>query len=452
MAKNEVTFICENCQAVYNRWQGRCSSCSSWNTIVQSSFPQTSSGITFVSKTPITLDDYVHHDVACIPTGLHEVDFVLGKGIPQGAAIILGGEPGVGKSTLSLQVCLNIAKSGKKVLYVSAEETSNQVLERALRVLGESAKVPSFWVFSETDVVKIMKTIQELVPDLVVIDSIQTIAHSDVNSISGSVQQVRTCAAALIQLIKNLEKSILFIGHITKDGQLAGPKILEHIVDMVLNLEGEANQELRFLRSLKNRYSSTYDIGLLTMEAEGFKDISIHPGHFIDQTSLQFPGTVLSTVIEGNRVFIIEIQSLVVDSIYGNGKRTSVGVDMNRETILLSVIDKYLGLKLGSKDIMINVVGGIKASEPSNDLALVASVLSSLFDVRLGKVAFIGEIGLGGEIRAIKHMDRRLSDLQRMGIEEIVGPADMKGLKLEGVALTPLNSIRELFSWIKDRL
>jgi len=377
-----------------------------------------------------------------IPTGIQEFDRVLGAGVVAGSVILLGGEPGIGKSTLALQLAAEVAASGRCVLYISGEESLNQIRLRSER-LGAVAE--SLYVICETDMSAILSVIGQLKPDLVLLDSIQVVSHPDVPSVAGTVNQVRHCAAELIRALKLMGSAGIVIGHITKDGSLAGPKVLEHLVDVILYFEGESGFQYRLLRSFKNRYSGTQEIGVFRMDEGGLQEIANPSGLFIDESTLQNPGSMVAPVTEGSRVFMVEVQALVVETGYGMGRRTILGVDVNRAHLLVAAVEKIVGLKLSSKDIILNIVGGYKTNEPALDLAVVLAMFSSVQEIPISRrIGVLGEVGLTGEIRPVSQFERRILELEKLGFEGCIVPKrNSVATPIGKIALYPVDSLQE---------
>ena len=415
----KTAFICSACQASAPRWAGQCTDCGAWNTLDEA----------IVTSRKTLAPQHVKHlrplcDVEVTPdlrfsSGLSEFDRVLGGGLVQGGVLLLGGEPGIGKSTLSLQLSLALA-TDKPVLYVTAEESEKQLFLRAQR-LGTIP--PSLYILSESNIHVILQAIHTLQPKVVILDSIQVVMDPEVPSVAGSVNQVRHCASILIQALKQISASGIFIGHITKEGQLAGPKVLEHLVDVILYLEGERQQQYRILRCFKNRFHHTQDIGVFEMCETGLRGIKNPSAIFMDETSMGVPGAVIVATREGSRIFLIEVQALVVDSGYGMAKRTFLGVDPNRANLMIAAMEKIAGVRLSTKDVILNIVGGFRASEPAVDLGIVYAILSSTYDIALPKgFAVYGEVGLTGEVRGAPQSGLRLQELIKMGFSGCILP------------------------------
>ena len=391
---------------------------------------------------PVPITDIVVSPDVVTPTGIGEFDRVLGKGLVAGSTVLLGGEPGIGKSTLALQVAFAVASLRKKVLYVTGEESLKQIRLRSERLGTVSDQL---FVCAETNIHAILEAIRGLSPDLVILDSIQVVLDPNIPSVAGSVNQVRQCASALIGALKSVDAVGVLIGHITKDGSLAGPKVLEHLVDVILFFEGESSQNYRLLRSFKNRYSGTHEIGIFQMVGEGLVEVANPSGLFLDELTLKNPGSIVSAVAEGTRVLLVEIQALVVETGYGTGKRTILGVDLNRGHLLIAAVEKIIGVKLSSKDIILNIVGGYKTSEPSLDLAVVAAMYSSTYDIPVSKrIGVLGEVGLTGEIRPIPHFERRIAEFEKLGFEGIIVPSrNISDSKLSKIRLYPVESLQD---------
>lgn len=402
---------------------GQCAQCGEWNSIIEHRHhaksannhlrkgPQSPVKITAIDKKEI------EHSY---PTTIKELDRVLGKGFIKGSVTLLGGEPGIGKSTLSLQLSSALAKQDLNVMIITGEESVQQIHFRAQRL---DALHPSLSVYSETNMAEIIRTLQETQPDVVILDSIQVMVHPDLSASPGTVGQVRHSATEFINWVKDNHAVGLIIGHITKEGGLAGPKALEHLVDVILYFEGERTQLFRLLRCYKNRYASTQEVGIFEMKQQGLVEITNPSELFVGEHELAQPGSVISAITEGNRVLIIEIQALVVSSGFGMAKRNFVGVNINRANLISATLEKIVSIPLHTKDIFLNIIGGLKVDEPSLDLAIVLAMVSSYHDRALGnKIAAIGEIGLTGEIRPVPRLEQRLLELSKMGYKQCYIP------------------------------
>lgn len=425
MAKQvSVQFVCNNCGSVSLRWHGQCLSCQAWNSLVQDEQIKVKSIVPSrkTNKEPIPLVDVKILSENIIPTDIIELDRVLGKGLVEGSVILLGGEPGIGKSTLALQAAQHISAVNKNpILYVSGEESEQQIFMRSKRIGQNSSNL---LVLCEIDVISIRKTIERQAPKVVILDSIQVIHHRDIPSTAGSVNQVRQCAWELISIAKEKNISIIIIGHITKDGTLAGPKVLEHMVDIILFFEGDRNQKYRLLRCFKNRYSNTDEIGLFEMTQVGLTQVNQIADLFIDSETLSNPGSMVVPILQGCRVMLVEVQSLVVDSGYGMAKRTFTGVDPGRANMIIAAMEKSGRFKLVSKDIFLNIIGGLKVSEPGLDLGIVLAIVSSIIEKPLSeRMGVIGEVGLTGEIRSVTHLEKRVLELEKMGFTHCILPS-----------------------------
>ncbi len=422
MAKVKTSFFCQNCGSQYSKWQGQCTSCKEWNTIVEeviqkedkTSWKSSSSSIQTVSKSQLISDISSQSEIR-INTCNKELNRVLGGGLVPGSITLLGGEPGIGKSTLMLQIVLQI---GTTTLYVSGEESAQQIKMRAERIQSDSK---SCFILTETKTQNIFKQIEEIQPRIVVIDSIQTL-HSDyIDSSPGSISQIRECATELIKFAKETHTPVILIGHITKDGNIAGPKILEHMVDTVLQFEGDRNHVYRILRSQKNRFGSTNEIGIYEMLGKGLKEVANPSEILISKNEEGLSGTAISATIEGMRPLMIEIQALVSTAVYGTPQRSTTGFHVKRLNMLLAVLEKRAGFKLGAKDVFLNVTGGITVDDPAIDLAVVAAVLSSNVDIAIDKsLCFSAEIGLAGEVRPVTRIDQRIKEAEKLGYSSII--------------------------------
>lgn len=453
MPKNKTIFICQNCGAESAKWIGRCPSCKEWNTYHEEIVaPASSRDTSFLAsqekRKPELLDNIQSDEHNRQKSGLSELDRILGGGIVSGSLILLGGEPGVGKSTLALQLAL--ALKSKKILYVSGEESEEQISMRAKRMKGSN---PQCYILTETELESILTHSENIKPGLIIIDSIQTISTGMLESSAGSVTQVRECAAQLLKYSKLTGIPVVLIGHITKDGTLAGPKVLEHIVDVVLYFEGDNNYVYRILRSVKNRFGSTSEIGIFEMVETGLKEIANPSEMFINQHTEALSGISIASTVDGIRPFLIETQALVSSAVYGTPQRSSTGFDIRRLNMLLAVLEKRAGFRLGIKDVFLNIAGGLKVSDPAIDLAIISSVLSSNLDIPIGReTCFAGETGLSGEIRPVSRVDQRIREASKMGFRKIYISSYQKNISTNGsdIEIIPVgkieNLVRSLFS------
>ena len=445
MAKKEKTiYCCSECGAETPNWSGKCPSCGAWNSLVEVKFDSASSGKNGRSRLersrPKKITELDMTEEMRISTGISELDRVLGGGAVCGSLILVGGAPGIGKSTLLLQMCANL--ENRKILYVTGEESERQLKLRAVRLGLEGANI---FALAETDLDAILECINIQEPEIVIIDSIQTIAGGDVASAPGSVSQVRDCTMQIMRVTKEKGLTVFVVGHITKEGSIAGPKILEHMVDCVLYFEGERNTSFRILRAAKNRFGSTNEIGVFEMDDKGLKCVDNPSEMLLSGRPENSPGTCVACVIEGSRPLLAEVQALVTPSTY-NAARRSNGVDYNRAAMLLAVIEKRGGLPVTTCDAYINVIGGLTLDEPAADLATALAIASSYIDRALGTdLAAIGEIGLSGEIRSVSMINQRLSEIARLGFRRCVVPSHVRDeiKKPDGLELIPVKTIRE---------
>lgn len=445
MAKKEKTiYCCSECGAETPNWSGKCPSCGAWNSLVEVKFDSASSGKNGRSRLerscPKKITELDMTEEMRISTGISELDRVLGGGAVCGSLVLVGGAPGIGKSTLLLQMCANL--ENRKILYVTGEESERQLKLRAVRLGLEGANI---LVLAETDLDAILECINIQEPEIVIIDSIQTIAGGDVASAPGSVSQVRDCTMQIMRVTKEKGLTVFVVGHITKEGSIAGPKILEHMVDCVLYFEGERNTSFRILRAAKNRFGSTNEIGVFEMDDKGLKCVDNPSEMLLSGRPENSPGTCVACVIEGSRPLLAEVQALVTPSTY-NAARRSNGVDYNRAAMLLAVIEKRGGLPVTTCDAYINVIGGLTLDEPAADLATALAIASSYIDRALGTdLAAIGEIGLSGEIRSVSMINQRLSEIARLGFRRCVVPSHVRDeiKKPDGLELIPVKTIRE---------
>jgi len=423
LAKAKTVFICSNCGAQSPKWIGKCNSCGEWNTYHEEvlSAPATiknkgfwQQGAAKVSERPKLLAEVQTNSYQRIATGDNELDRVLGGGIVPGSVILVGGQPGIGKSTLLLQVALTMKE---RILYVSGEESEEQIRLRADRIADDPGQC---YIYGETDVVTILRQADELQPAVIILDSIQTMFLEHLDSSAGSISQIRESAAELQRYAKDRNVAIVIIGHITKDGDLAGPKLLEHIVDTVLYFEGDRHYAYRLLRSRKNRFGSTDEIGIYEMFESGLRPV-LNPSEVLSSHREEsYSGNALGIIGEGSRTFLLEVQALVTRAVYGTPQRSATGYDTRRMNMLLAVLEKKCHLPLGFNDVFLNVAGGIKVDDPSIDLALAAAIISSLQNIAVpGGFGFVGEIGLSGEVRPVQKIDQKLMEAERMGLNTV---------------------------------
>jgi DNA repair protein RadA/Sms len=447
MSKIKTTFFCQNCGAQYAKWQGQCNSCKEWNTIAEeiiqkeekTSWKPTTSESKRVSK-PLKIKEIDSTQEIRMDTTDGELNRVLGGGIVPGSLILLGGEPGIGKSTLLLQISLKLPY---KTLYVSGEESQKQIKMRAERINPES---DNCYILTETKTQNIFRHIVETEPDIVIIDSIQTLHTDYIESTAGSISQIRETTAELIKFAKETNIPVILIGHITKDGNIAGPKILEHMVDTVLQFEGDRNHVYRILRSLKNRFGSTAELGIYEMQGSGLREVSNPSEILISNREEELSGTAIASTLEGMRPLMIEIQALVSTAVYGTPQRSTTGYNAKRLNMILAVLEKRAGFRLGTKDVFLNVTGGISVDDPAIDLAVVAAILSSNEDIAVGKdVCFAGEVGLSGEIRPVNRVEQRIQEAEKLGFATIfVSKYNKIATKFPGIKVVLVSKIEEV--------
>lgn len=451
MAKVKTTFFCQNCGSQYSKWQGQCTACKEWNTIAEevlqkaekTSWKIASPTTNRVSK-PLKINDIDASKEARLDTFDAEFNRVLGGGIVPGSMILLGGEPGIGKSTLLLQIALKLPY---KTLYVSGEESQKQIKMRAERIHPDSENC---YILTETKTQNIFKQIEDLQPDIVVIDSIQTL-HSDyVESSSGSISQVKECTSELIKFAKETATPVILIGHITKDGNIAGPKILEHMVDTVLQFEGDRNHVFRILRANKNRFGSTHELGIYEMRGSGLREVSNPSEILISKKDDELSGNVIASTLEGMRPLMIEVQALVSSAVYGTPQRSATGFNAKRLNMLLAVLEKRAGFRLGAKDVFLNITGGISVDDPAIDLAVVAAILSSNEDIAVPRdYCFAAEVGLSGEIRPVQRVEQRILEAEKLGFTTIfVSKYNTFNVKHPGIKVQLISKIEDLVNFI----
>lgn len=421
MAKVKTAFFCQSCGSQYAKWQGQCNACKAWNTLVEevvqkeekTSWRNTSSEVKKAPR-PLKIKEIDSTQEVRMNTLDGELNRVLGGGIIPGSLILLGGEPGIGKSTLLLQISLKLPY---RTLYVSGEESQKQIKMRAERITD---KGENCYILTETKTQNIFRQIEEIEPEIVIIDSIQTLQTDYIESSPGSISQIRETTAELIKFAKETNVPVILIGHITKDGTIAGPKILEHMVDTVLQFEGDRNHVYRILRSLKNRFGSTSELGIYEMQGNGLREVSNPSEILISHQDSGLSGTAIASTLEGSRPLMIEIQALVSTAVYGTPQRSTTGYNAKRLNMILAVLEKRAGFRLGAKDVFLNITGGINVDDPAIDLAVVAAILSSNEDIPIENgVCFAGEVGLSGEIRPVNRIDHRIQEAEKLGFSTI---------------------------------
>ncbi|MGF7186343.1 DNA repair protein RadA/Sms [Desulfitispora alkaliphila] len=446
MAQAKVHFFCQQCGHESLKWLGKCPGCGEWNSFVEELAGKKGGkggkiNIPLQEK-PKPIKHINLKDEDRMPLGIDEFDRVLGGGIVPGSLVLVGGDPGIGKSTLLLQAASNVSSNQGKVLYVSGEESVRQIALRAKRMECFQDKLS---LLAQTDIELIEQQIELEAPQLVVIDSVQTIFHSDIQSAPGSVSQVRECTGYLLRLAKTKNVPIILVGHVTKEGNIAGPRMLEHMVDAVLYLEGERHNSFRILRGVKNRFGSTNEMGIFEMREKGLVPVLNPSEMFLSERPVGASGSVVVPFIEGTRPMLVEIQALVSSSSFGNPRRLTTGLDSNRVALLLAVMEKRAGLHLGNYDAFVNVVGGVRVLEPAADLGIVTAVASSLKDMPIsGKTIVMGEVGLTGEVRAISQIEKRINEAAKLGFSRCIIPkGSLTGLDASGLKISGVQDIRE---------
>ena len=446
LKKSKTSFFCQHCGYMSPKWLGKCPSCNGWNCFAEE-LVETDSGsraeMKFDGK-PLPIEDIPAQEGQRTVTGIAEIDRVLGGGIVSGSAILIGGEPGIGKSTLMLQVMKNLAENGHKVLYVSGEESAHQIKLRSNRI---GATTKNLLLLVEVSLERILEQIKKVEPAIVVIDSIQTVYSGDLMSAPGSVGQVREASSRLILFSKKNGIPVFLVGHVTKDGSIAGPKVLEHMVDTVLYFEGDSGHAYRIIRSIKNRFGPTNEIGVFEMQDKGLKEVPNPSAFFLEQRPQNVPGSVVVPSLEGTRPILVEIQALVSATNLGMPRRTAIGVDHNRVSLLVAVLDKICGMHLGGSDIFINVAGGVRVEEPAVDLGVVAAMASSFLDRPVdSRTVILGEVGLAGEVRAVSQIEVRVKEAARLGFSRCLVPkTNAKQLtKIGKMEVCAISSLKEL--------
>ncbi|WP_207535773.1 DNA repair protein RadA [Desertivirga arenae] len=457
MAKTKSAYFCQSCGYESPKWLGKCPACSQWNTFVEEVIQKANASVpdwkvnaslgnsSRVTK-PSRIAEIIYQEESRFVTPDAELNRVLGGGIVPGSLVLIGGEPGIGKSTLMLQVALSLPDM--KVLYVSGEESEHQIKMRAER-LSPLLPGQEAFILTETSTQNIFKQIEQLEPDIVVIDSIQTLHSAHIESTPGSVSQVRECTAELLRFAKETSTPVFLIGHITKDGTIAGPKILEHMVDTVLQFEGDRHHVYRILRAVKNRFGSSSELGIYEMQGTGLREVSNPSEILLSQRDEELSGITISAMLEGARPMLIETQALVSPSAYGTPQRSATGFDTKRMNMLLAVLEKRCGFRLSAKDVFLNIAGGLRVEDPAVDLGIVAAIISSHEDISISsKVCFAAEVGLSGEIRAVNRIEQRIAEAQKLGFEEIyISKYNQKGLDLSryAIGIKSVSKIEEVF-------
>ena len=458
MAKAKTVFVCGECGYETARWLGKCPDCGSWNSFteeIKESEKQVAEKK--LKRAPglgaeaLRVDNIPDEAMSRLTTGIGELDRVLGGGVVEGSMVLVGGDPGVGKSTLLTQMCANIARDGKTVLYVSGEESARQIKIRANR-LGASGS--GFYVLSENDMTTVEKRMEELKPDVMVVDSIQTVYLPELASAPGSVSQVRECASLMMKLAKSAGISVFLVGHVTKEGSIAGPRVLEHMVDAVLYFEGDRENHYRLLRAVKNRFGSVNELGMFEMAEAGMVEITNASEALLSERAHNASGSVVMCAMEGTRPLLTDVQALVSNTVFGNPRRMASGVDQGRLSLLLAVLEKRVGIRMYDQDVYINIAGGMNLTEPAADLALCAAVASSRHNKPIPQGwAIMGEVGLAGELRSISHIERRLSECARLGFRSVVVPKQsLRGARIpEGMEVHGMDTVTEalglVFGW-----
>lgn len=452
MAKVKTQYVCQNCGYNSPRYLGRCPNCGEWNTLVEEQIQSSSSSaatkrptttLTGLVAKPQKIGEINSHETPRVKTKLNELNRVLGGGIVPGSLILIGGDPGIGKSTLLLQVSGQLSSEHHRVLYVSGEESATQIKMRAERL---DVAADDFYIYPETNMDSIKDTIRELKPEYVVIDSVQTMQATDVTSVIGSVSQIREVTAQLMQIAKSNNITIFVVGHVTKGGAIAGPKILEHMVDTVLYFEGDLHHTYRILRSVKNRFGSTNELGIFEMHTNGLSEVKNPSEIFLEERLKDATGSAVVVSLEGTRPILVEIQALVTPTVYGNAQRTATGLNRNRVSLIMAVLEKRANLMLQNQDAYLKAAGGVKLDEPAIDLAIAISIASSYRDKGTQATdAFVGEVGLTGEIRRVNRIEQRVAEAQKLGFKRIFVPKNnLKGWQAPtGIEVVGVTTLRQ---------
>ncbi|MEJ8555200.1 DNA repair protein RadA [Tepidibacter sp. Z1-5] len=452
MAKIKSKYVCQSCGYESVRWIGKCPECNDWNTFVEEIEDKKSKHDLFIIEKevqkPVPINKLEINEQERFSTCINELDRVLGGGVVKGSLILAGGDPGIGKSTLLIQVAENVAKSGKKVLYASGEESIYQIKMRAKRLDIESENL---YIFAENNLDIIEKQIDNIKPDMIIVDSIQTVYSPQITSTPGSVSQIKEGTSRFMKISKKVGISTFIVGHVTKEGSLAGPKILEHMVDAVLYFEGERYNTYRMIRAVKNRFGSTNELGVFEMRDKGLIEVENPSKILISEKPKGVSGSVIVATIEGTRPMLVELQALVCPTNFGIPKRAATGVDYNRVSLLMAVLEKRAGMQIQNQDIYINVVGGIKLNEPAIDLGIVISIASSFRNIEINeKTVAIGEVGLTGEIRGVSFIEKRIAECKKLGFNRVIVPkSNLKGLEnMDDIKIVGVENIREALDFV----
>lgn len=451
MAKIKKKYTCQECGYESPRWMGKCPECQQWNTMIEEVYtPQSFKGqgsIISSSNSAVTLGEVTIEEEERYSTGISELNRVLGGGVVPGSLILIGGDPGIGKSTILLQISSQLAKENLKVLYVSGEESTKQIKIRAERL---STYDKNLYILAETNMILIERAIEDINPDILMIDSIQTMHHPDISSAPGSVSQVREITARLMPIAKEKGIATFLVGHVTKQGAIAGPRVLEHMVDTVLYFEGERHQSYRILRAVKNRFGSTNEIGMFEMRDKGLEEVKNPSEMLLNGRPIDSPGTIVVPCIEGTRPVLIELQALVSYTNFGMPRRMATGLDYNRVILLMAIMEKRLGMQLQNQDAYVNIIGGLKVDETATDLGIVLSIASSFKNKAIDPTLIaLGEVGLTGEVRSVQFMEKRMIEAKKMGFKKCLIPkSNLKGLNIEGIEVVGISNLSEALYYI----
>ncbi len=455
MAKIKTKYVCQSCGYENPKWLGKCPECMKWNTFVEEIEDKSSKSNhreTFVidksSQKPVNINSITIKHEERFSSGINELNRVLGGGIVRGSLVLVGGDPGIGKSTLLLQVSESVAQSGKKVLYISGEESESQIKMRAERL---NAKSENLYIMAENNLNIIEHNLEGFAPDLIILDSIQTVFTPDIASAPGTVSQIKEGTSRFMRISKKMGISTFVVGHVTKEGSLAGPKIMEHMVDTVLYFEGERYNTYRLIRAVKNRFGSTNELGVFEMSEKGLQELENPSKALISEKPENASGSVIVSTVEGTRPMLLELQALVSPTSFGIPRRTATGIDFNRVNLLLAVLEKRAGMQIQNQDVYLNIVGGIKINEPSMDLGVILAVASGFRNIPIsGEVAVTGEVGLTGEIRGVSYIEKRISECRKLGFKKIIIPkSNYEAVKdVKGIEIWPVENVRQAINMV----